>query len=110
MASHRMAQHRMALPEQRTRILAGTPMDVGGQRLLPSVLVKTINTGTSKNGFGRSVKLRPISIVVTSPHNTEWLEIPNTTMNTLSTMAGAGAVIALLSLVLMAIIRLVKSL
>ena len=32
----------MGLPEQRIRILAGTPIEVGEQRLLPSVLVNTI--------------------------------------------------------------------
>ena len=98
----------MGMPEQRIRILAGTPIEVNEQRLLPSVLVKTLNTDKPNSGKLRIVKLRPISVVVTSPQDTQWLEIPNTTMDTLSTMAGAGAAIALVSLFIIVVTRLFK--
>ncbi|MDF1513050.1 MAG: hypothetical protein P1S60_04505 [Anaerolineae bacterium] len=99
----------MALPEQSIRILAGTPIEVANQRLLPSVLVKTNAMTQPRRGKAWFVKLRPTSIVVTSSRDTKWLEIPNTTMDTLSTMAGAGAIIALVSLVVIVIARWLKS-
>jgi len=100
----------MGLPEQRIRILAATPIEVGEQRLLPSVLVNTLNMDQPNQGRCRVVKLRPISVVVTSPLDTKWLEIPNTTADTLSTMAGAGAVIALVSLFIIVVVRFFKRL
>jgi hypothetical protein len=98
----------MELPQQRIRILAGTPIEVGQHRLLPSVLVNTLNMEKPNSGKLRVVKLRPISMVVTTPQDTQWLEIPNTTMDTLSTMAGIGAVIALVSLFIIIVMRLFK--
>ena len=98
----------MRMPEQRIRILAGTPIEVNEQRLLPSVLVNTLDMDQPNSGKLRVVKLRPISIVATSSQNTEWIEIPNTTMDTLSTMAGVGAVIAVVSLFVIIVTRLLK--
>jgi hypothetical protein len=100
----------MGLPEQRTRILAGTPVVIGEQRLLPSVLVNTFHMDQANRGKLRVVRLRPISVVVTSPQDSKWLEIPNTTMDTLSIMAGVGAAIALVSLFIIVIVRLFKRL
>lgn len=100
----------MGLPEQRIRILAATPIEAGEQRLLPSVLVNTLNMSLPNQGESRVVKLRPISVVVTTPQDTKWLEIPNTTVNTLSTMAGAGAIIALVSLIIIVAVRFFKRL
>ena len=60
------------------------------------------------SGKLRVFKLRPISVVVTSPQDTQWLEIPNTTMDTLSTMAGIGAAIALVSLFAIIVTRIFK--
>ena len=100
----------MVLPEQRIRIMAATPVQVGEHRLLPSVLVNTLNMDQPNRVKSRVFKLRPISVVVTSPQNTKWLEIPNTTMNTLSTMAGGGAIIALVSLVIIGTARFLKRL
>ena len=98
----------MGLPEQRIRILAGTPIEVGEQRLLPSVLVNTITMDQPNSAKSRIVKLRPTSIVVTSQEDTEWIEIPNTTMDTLSTMAGVGAAVGLVSLFIIVVARLLR--
>ena len=98
----------MGLPEQRIRILAGTPIEVGEQRLLPSVLVNTITMDQPNSAKSRIVKLRPTSIVVTSQEDTEWIEIPNTTMDTLSTMAGVGAAVGLVSLFIIIVARLLR--
>ena len=98
----------MDLPQQRIRIAAGTPIEVDGQRVLPSVLVNTIDKVQSNIGKLRVVKLRPTSIVVTSPEDTKWLEIPNTTVDTLSTMAGVGAAIAVASLLIIVMARFFK--
>ncbi len=100
----------MVLPEQRIRILAATPIEAGEHRLLPSVLVNTLNMDQLNQVKARVVKLRPISVVVTSPQDTKWIEIPNATMNTLSTMAGAGAMIALVSLVIIVVSRFFRRL
>ena len=98
----------MGMPAQRIRILAGTPIEVNNQRLLPSVLVNTLDMDQPNTGKLRVIKLRPISIVATSPQNTEWMEIPNATTDTLSTMAGAGAAIALVSRFVIVVTRLLK--
>ena len=100
----------MGIPEQSIRILAGTPIEVGEQRLLPSVLVNTITMDQPNQGKFRFVKLRPTSVVVTSAQDTEWLEIPNTTIDTLSMMAGVGAIIALVSFLIIVMVRFFKRL
>jgi hypothetical protein len=75
--------------------------------LLPSVLVTTME-GSGAGGFFRYVKARPVSIVVEEPEGARWLEIPNATGNVLSQMAAAGAGIALASVLLMALVHLVR--
>jgi hypothetical protein len=66
------------------------------------VLVNTLSLqGSDKDTFN-FVRLRPASIVVESESGTEWIEIPNTTENVLSTMAAAAAGIALVSSLIIA--------
>ena len=109
----------MQMPVQKTRVVAGTPIVVGERRLLPSVLVTTMEGGdpnsgdansgdAGSGGFFRFVKARPISIVVEEPGGARWLEIPNATGNVLSQMAAAGAVIALAGVFLMGLLHLVR--
>ncbi len=88
----------MALPRQRIRIVAGSPIEVGEQRLLPSVLVSTMEAGDTEQGIFRSVKMRPISIVSTGPQGTRWHKIPNATSDKLSVMIAIGLGVALFSL------------
>jgi hypothetical protein len=99
----------MQMPVQKTRVVAGTPIVVGERRLLPSVLVTTMEGGDAGvGGFFRYVKARPVSLVVEEPEGARWLEIPNVTGNALSTMAAAGAGIALASVLLMGLLHLVR--
>ena len=98
----------MQMPVQKTRVVAGTPIVVGERRLLPSVLVTTMEGSDAGVGVFRFVKARPVSIVVDEPEAAQWLEIPNATGNVLSQMAAAGAGIALASLLLMALMHLVR--
>jgi hypothetical protein len=98
----------MQMPVQKTRVVAGTPIVVGERRLLPSVLVSTIEGGDAGVGFFRFVKARPVSIVVEEPEGARWLEIPNATGNVLSQMAAAGVAIALASMLLMGLLHLVR--
>ncbi len=96
------------LPTQRIRVVAGTPITVGERRLLPSVLVTTIAGGNAQTGLFRWAKLRPISLVEEGPEGAKWLEIPNATANTLSTMAVIGALVALVSMGLIACFHLMR--
>jgi hypothetical protein len=101
----------MQMPVQKIRVVAGTPIVVGERRLLPSVLVTTMEGGdavSGSGGFFRFVKARPVSVVVEEPEGARWLEIPNTTENTLSQMAAAGAGIALVSVLLMGLFHLMR--
>ena len=99
----------MQMPVQKIRVVAGTPIVVGERRLLPSVLVTTMEGGdASTGGLFRFVKARPVSVVVEGPEGARWLEIPNTTENTLSQMAAAGAAIALVSVLLIGLFHLVR--
>ncbi len=88
----------MALPKQRIRIVAGSPIEVGDQRLLPSVLVSTMEAGDTESGIFRRIKMRPISIVATGPQGTRWHKIPNATSDKLSVMAAVGLGVALFSM------------
>ena len=99
----------MQMPVQKIRVVAGTPIVVGERRLLPSVLVTTMEGGdASTGGLFRFVKARPVSVFVEGPEGARWLEIPNTTENTLSQMAAAGAAIALVSVLLIGLFHLVR--
>ncbi len=93
----------MKLPEQRIRLVAADPIEVGARRLLPSVLVNTLSLQSPDKATLHFVRLRPASIVVESESSTEWIEIPNTTANILSTMAAAAAGIALVSSLIIAV-------
>ncbi|HOU15426.1 MAG TPA: hypothetical protein PKZ84_20150 [Anaerolineae bacterium] len=98
----------MLIPTQRMRMVAGTPIVVGERRLLPSVLVTTLEGGNSGSGIFRYVKVRPVSIVEEGPEGARWLEIPNATVNTLSTMAAVGAGVAAISMLLIVLFRLLR--
>jgi hypothetical protein len=96
------------MPTQRIRIVAGTPLEVGKHRLLPSVLVNTV-TGEDSQWFRFGfVKLRPISIVEESPDGAHWIEIPNVTSDALSTMTGIGLGIAACCVVMIFLIRVIR--
>lgn len=97
----------MKLPNQRIRIMAGTPIDVGDYRLLPSVLVNTME-GKGAGGRFQMTKLRPVSVVVQGPEGSRWHEIPNETGQALSIMAAIAAGIAFASVVLIGIVHLVR--
>jgi hypothetical protein len=99
----------MRLPEQRIRLVAADPIEAGTRRLLPSVLVNTWSLQSPDKGTFNFVRLRPASIVVESESSTEWIEIPNTTENVLSTMAAAAAGIALVSSLIIAVSLFLKN-
>ena len=99
----------MGLPEQRIRLVAADPIEVGAWRLLPSVLVSTSSVQSQNKGSRHFVRLRPASIVVASENSAEWIEIPNTTGNVLSTMAAAAAGIALVSSLIIAVSLILKN-
>ena len=99
----------MRLPEQRIRLVAADPIEAGTRRLLPSVLVNTWSLQSPDRGTFNFVRLRPASIVVESESRTEWIEIPNTTENDLSTMAAAAAGIALVSSLIIAVSLFLKN-
>ncbi len=96
----------MKLPSQRIRIMAGTPLDAGEYRLLPSVLVNTVEA-KSESGRLRMMKMRPVSVVAQGPEGTRWHEIPNETGQTLSVMAAIAAGIAVVGVLVIGIARLV---
>lgn len=98
----------MKLPERRTRLIAATPIDLGEQKLLPSVLVETTAYTAPGHVMFRQTKVRPVSIVVEGPENAKWLEIPNETTAALSSMAAAAAGIAIAAILLIGAIRFVR--
>ena len=93
----------MRLPEQRIQLVAADPIDLGEQKLLPSVLVNTLAYRWPGAGLARWVRVRPVSVVIEDGESATWHEIPNATADTLSTMAAAGLGIALVSVVLIAL-------
>jgi hypothetical protein len=97
----------MRLPNQRIRIMAGTPIEAGEYRLLPSVLVNSMES-KSESGRFRMTKLRPVSVVVQGPEGARWHEIPNDTGQTLSTMAAIAAAVATVSIIVIGIAHLAR--
>lgn len=98
----------MVLPEQRVRIVAADPIEVGERRLLPSVLVNTLSYRGHNQGLFHAVRARPVSVVVEDAKGAKWYEIPNATANALSTMASAAAAIAAVSIAVIAVALLLK--
>ncbi|MBN2002142.1 MAG: hypothetical protein JXA21_02195 [Anaerolineae bacterium] len=84
----------MALPTQHVQVVAGAPIAVGEHRLLPAVLVTTMEGGTPGTTVFRSVALRPVSIVEETPEGAHWLEIPNATEDTIHTFMAIGLALA----------------
>ncbi len=90
----------MKLPEQRIRLVAADPIEVGHHRLLPSVLVNSWTHRNCEPGTFHLVRLRPVSVVVEDEDKAEWLEIPNATGNVLSIMAAVAVGVAAISILI----------
>lgn len=98
----------LTLPEQQIRIVAADPIPVGENRLLPSVLVNTVKWSIPRIGKLSDVRLRPVSIVVETPSETQWVEIPDTTGNALSIMFIMAVAIALVSMLIIGLAQLTQ--
>lgn len=98
----------MALPEQRTRIVAADPIEVGDVRLLPSVLVNSRSQRGAGQGLFKMVQVRPVSVVVESVDGAQWHEIPNTESDAISSMLAVAGGIAAVSVLLILITRWAK--
>jgi hypothetical protein len=96
----------MKLPEQRIRVVAGTPVEAGDLRILPSVLVQTLQVRWPEHGLFRRIRMRPVSVVVESEDGAAWHEIPDVTADALNTMVVLALGIAVVSLVLIALSHL----
>ena len=94
--------------DTRTQIVAGAPLKVGERRLLPSMLLSTVRVDTGETGGFRGLRLRPISIVEQGPEGKRWHAIPNTTQETLSVMAAIGLGVALISSLLILLIKVLR--
>lgn len=98
----------MKVPEQQIRIVAADPIEVGNQRLLPSVLVNTTSARWPKRGMFHWIRVRPVSVVVEGPEGATWHEVPNETAHAISSMVAAGLSIAAAAIAIIAIARLVR--
>lgn len=81
----------------RTRIVAGVPIDVGGRRFLPSVMVTTLEKN-NEGGIFHVTRQRPISVVEEGVGTRRWHELPDATQNALSRMAAAAFVVAVVGI------------
>lgn len=98
----------MSAIDTRTKIVAGDPIKVGDRRLLPSILVTTLRTGTEESGGFRAARLRPISFVEEGPEGRRWHAISNTTQDKLSVMVAIGVGVALIGSVMILLIKLLR--
>ncbi len=97
----------MALPKQCIQVLAGSPIEVGERRLLPSVLAARREWSGEHGGFFFT-RMRPISFVEQGPEGNEWHAIPNATTEILSVMAAVGVGVAAVCFVGILAIRWLK--
>jgi hypothetical protein len=90
---------------RKSRIVAATPIEVQGRRLLPSVMVTTVSLEETEESATRcaGVRMRPVSVVEQGAAGTFWHPIPNTEMDIMNSMAAVGVGAALLSVVAMLI-------
>jgi hypothetical protein len=95
----------MNLPEERIRVVAAEPIKVGQRRLLPSVLVSTLQGQWPNAGLFRRVTMRPVSVVVEDEGGATWHNIPNSTADTISTMAAIGLAVAGVSITVIILLR-----
>ena len=76
-----------------TKIIAGAPIQAGGRRFLPSVMVTTLENNAA-GGIFHVRRMRPISVVEEDTAGKRWHNIPDVTQNMLSQMAVAALVVA----------------
>lgn len=96
----------MKLPEQQIRIVAGTPIEAGSQRLMPSVLVQEGHWRWGNSGLYRYTRLRAVSVVAASGDAAEWHEIPDVTAQMLSSMLVSAAAIGVVGIVILVLSHL----
>ena len=91
-----------------TKIIAGTPIEAGGRRFLPSVMVTTLESNTPGGGIFHVRRLRPISVVEESAETKRWHAIPDATQNALSQMAAVALGVAAASILILLVQRLAR--
>jgi len=92
----------------RTKMVAGDPIEVGERRLLPSILLTTVRADTEDQSGFLAARARPVSIVEQGPERSRWRAVPNTSQETLSVMAAIGVGVALISSMLILVIKLMR--
>lgn len=90
---------------KRTRLVTGSPIEVGQRRLLPSVLVTTVKKESAGVTI-RGTNLRPSSFVEQGPEGNRWHNIPNSTQDQLSRLAALGLGAALLSTLIILMVKI----
>ncbi len=91
----------------RTKIIAGKPIEAGGRRFLPSVMVTTLENN-GNGGIFHVTRLRPVSVVEEGAEAKHWHNIPDATQNVLSQMAAAALVVAGVGVLVLLLNRLVR--
>jgi hypothetical protein len=94
--------------DTRTKIIAGTPIEIGDRRFLPSILVTTVQADAEEGGLFHAMRLRPISVVEQGPEGNRWHAIPNTTQETLSIMVAIGVGVAVVSSLIILLKKLIR--
>ncbi|MBN1872911.1 MAG: hypothetical protein JXA33_01670 [Anaerolineae bacterium] len=98
----------MTIPKQRIRVVAGTPIVIGDRRLLPSVLVTSLEGQPGGAAIFGALKMRPVSIVEEGPDGARWHAIPNETADVISVMLAVGAGVAVVSILIMLLAWLLR--
>ncbi len=90
-----------------TRIVAGAPIEAGGRRFLPSVMVTTLENNAA-GGIFQVRRMRPLSVVEEGAAGKRWHNIPDVTQNMLSQMAAAALVVAGVGALILLLNRLIR--
>lgn len=77
------------------QIVSGDPIETGGRRFLPSVLVVTHHKHSSAHSRRGVYTMRPIAVVEQQGEEATWHALPDMTQEYVSRMAGVAVVIAL---------------
>ena len=90
-----------------TRIVAGTPIEAGGRRFLPSVMVTTLEHNAAGHIF-QVRRMRPVSVIEEGADIKHWHNIPDATQNALSQMAAVALLVAGMGLLILLLNRFAR--
>ncbi len=98
----------MGMLNSRIQLIAGDPIEIGGRRFLPSVLVESTEIPGNAAFTAKWVQIRPSSVVEEGPDGARWLAIRDVTTEALSVMGAVAVGVAVVGSLILLLNRWVR--